>query len=176
MRLVRAPDTDNVTIGRRSYRRSRLKIFLRNLMFRALVLPVNGQDPPALAVIKKLKAVDATHERRGIAWIMTRLVRAPNVSDPAKLFGAPGDFCFVKTFLKKRFRPRDVLFDIQHLRLKIDVVSSRDARGGHNTCAGIKQRSLTIPVALLSSRPGDHVIRRSDDCVDRLHVARISWV
>ena len=139
-------------------------------MLSALVLPVNGQDPPALAVIKKLKAVDAAHERRGIAWIVTRFVRAPNVSDPAKLFGAPRDFCFVKALLKKWFRPRDILFDIQHLRLKIDVVSSRDARSGHYSRAGIKQGPLTIPVALLSSRPGDHVIRSGDDCVDRLNV------
>jgi hypothetical protein len=63
------------------------------------VLPVNGQDPPASAVIKKLKAVDAAHERRGIAWIVSRFVRAPNVSDSAKLFGAPRDFCFVKALL-----------------------------------------------------------------------------
>src|SRR6266481_876596 len=136
----------------------RLEIFRRNRVLRALVLPVNRQDPPAFAVVEKLKAVDATHKRRGIAWIVTRFVRAPNVSDSAKLFGAP----------------RDILFDIQHLRLKLDVVSSRDARSRHYTRTGIKQRSLTIPVALLSSRPGDHVVRRSDDCVDRLHVARIS--
>src|SRR5258708_18226786 len=154
----------------------RLEIFGRNRVLRALVLPVNRQDPPAFAVMKKLKAVDAAHERRGIAWIVTRFVRAPNVSDSAKLFGAPRDFCFVKTLLKKWFRSRDILFDIQHLRLKIDVASSRYARSGHDTRAGIKQRSLTIPVAFLSSRSGDHVIRRGDDCVDRLHVPRINWV
>ena len=44
-----------------------LEIFLRNRVLRALVLPVNGQDPPAFAVIEKLKTVDAAHERRGIA-------------------------------------------------------------------------------------------------------------
>ena len=112
----------------------------------------------------------------GSLGIVTRFVRAPNMSDSAKLFGAPRDFCFVKALLKKWLRPRDVLFDIQHLRLKIDVVSSRDARSGHYSRAGIKQRPLAIPVALLSGRSGDHVIRRSDDCLDRLHVPRISWV
>jgi hypothetical protein len=96
------------------------------------------------------------------------------MSDSAKLFGAPRDFCFVKTLLKKRFRPRDILFNIQQLRLKIDIVSSRDTRSGHYSRAGIKQRPLAIPVAFLSSRPGDYVIRRSDNCVDRLHVPRIS--
>jgi hypothetical protein len=63
------------------------------------VLPVNGQDPPAFAVIEKLKAVDAAHERRGIAWIVTRFVSAPNMRDSAKLFGAPRDFRFVKALL-----------------------------------------------------------------------------
>src|SRR5436189_5738831 len=106
----------------------RLEIFRRNRVLRAFVLPVNGQDPPAFAVIEKLKAVDAAHKRRGIAWIVTRFVSAPNMRDPAKLFGAPRDFRFVKTLLWKRFCPRDILFDIQHLRLKLDVVSSRDAR------------------------------------------------
>jgi len=158
------------------HRRLWLEIFLRNRVLRALVLPVNGQDPPPLAVIEKLKAVNAAHERRGIAWIMTRFVRAPNMSDPAKLFGAPRNFCLVKALLKKWFYSRDILFDIQHLRLKIDVVSSRDARSGHYTRAGIKQRPLATPAAFLSSRSGDHVIRSGDNCVDRLHVARINWV
>ena len=143
-------------------------------MLRAFVLPVNGQDPPAFAVIKKLKAVDAAHEWRGIAWIVTGFVRAPNVSDPAKLFRAPRDFCFVKALLQKWLRPRDILFDIQQLRLKLDIVSSRNARSRHYTCAGIKQRPLAIPVALLSSRPGDYVVCSCNDCIDRLHIARIS--
>src|SRR4029077_2673560 len=95
-----------------------LEIFLRNRVLGALVLPVNGQDPPAFAIIEELKAVDATHERRGVVFVMARFVCAPNVSDPAKLFGAPRDFCFVKALLKKRFRSRDILFNIQQLRLK----------------------------------------------------------
>jgi hypothetical protein len=65
----------------------------------ALVLPVNGQDPPAIAVIEKLKAVDTTHEWLGIAQIVTRFVSAPNVSDSAELFGSPRDFCLVETLL-----------------------------------------------------------------------------
>ena len=184
MLLAPAPDTDDVTVAESDCNlllirttvvapKVWLEIFLRDFVLSALVLPVNRKNPPAFAVIKKLKAVDAAHEWCGIAWIVTRFVRAPNVSDPAKLFGAPRDFCFVKTLLKKWFCSRDILFDIQHLRLKIDVVSSRDARSGHDSRAGIKQGPLAIPVAFLSSRSGDHVIRRSDDCVDRLDVRGI---
>src|SRR5512132_4257750 len=99
----------------------RLEIFRRNRVLCALVLPVNRQDPPAFAVMKKLKAVNAAHERRGIAWIVTRFVRAPDMRDPAKLFGAPRDFRFVKAIVQKWFRSRDVTFDIENLRLKIDI-------------------------------------------------------
>ena len=81
-------------------------------MLRALVLPVNRQDPPAFAVVEKLKAVDAAHERRGIACIVTRFVSAPNMSDSAKLFGAPRDFRFVKAIVQNRFGSRDVTFDV----------------------------------------------------------------
>src|SRR5262249_13543484 len=116
-----------------------LQIFLRNRVLRGLVLPVNRHNPPAFAIIKKLKTVDAAHERRGIAWIVTRLVRAPNVRDPAKLFGAPRDLGFVKAALPQRFRPCDILFDIQHLWLKLNVVSPRNARSRHYTRSGIKQ-------------------------------------
>ena len=107
----------------------RLEIFLRNRVLSALVLPVDRQDPPAFAVVKELKTVDAAHERRGIVRIVARFVRAPNVRDPAKLFGVPRDFRFVKTGFQKRFCPRDVSFDIQNLRLKIDIVPSRHACG-----------------------------------------------
>ena len=41
---------------------SAFKIFLRDRVVCTLVLPVNGQDPPAFAVIKKLKTVDAARE------------------------------------------------------------------------------------------------------------------
>src|SRR5947208_17199058 len=87
------------TAGHRNSEGLWLEIFRRNRVIRALVLPVNRQDPPAFAVIKKLKAIDAAHERRRIARIVTRFVRAPNVSDSAKLFGAPRDFRFVKALL-----------------------------------------------------------------------------
>ena len=60
---------------------------------------------------------------------MTRLVGTPNVRNPAKLFGSPPDFLFVKTFLQEWFHPRNVTFDIQNLRLKSDVVSPGNARG-----------------------------------------------
>jgi hypothetical protein len=63
MRLVRAHDTDDVTVAERDcdllvlklppqLRTLWLEIFLRDFVLRALVLPVNGQDPPAFAVVE----------------------------------------------------------------------------------------------------------------------------
>ena len=103
MRLANASGADNLA----------LKVFSWDFVLCALVLPVNGQDPPALAVIEKLKTVDTAHQRLGIAQIVTRFVSAPNVRDSAKLLGTPRDLGFVETLLQKRFHPRDILFDIQ---------------------------------------------------------------
>src|SRR5437868_7562735 len=91
---------------------SALTIFLSNRVLGALVLPANRQYPPAFPVIEKLKAVDAAHKRLGIARIMTRFVRAPNVSNPAKLFGSPSDLFFVKAVLQKRFDAGNITFDV----------------------------------------------------------------
>src|SRR6266480_1453372 len=99
-------------------------------MLRTFVLPVNRQNPPALPVVEELKAVNAAHERRGIIRIVTRFVRAPHLSNPAKLLNSARYLLFVKgSSLKKWLYARDVTFDIQYLRLKIDIVSSGNARG-----------------------------------------------
>src|SRR5262245_43136423 len=91
---------------------SALTISFRNPVLGALVLPANRQNPPAFAVIEELKAVDAAHERLGIARIMARFVSAPNVSNLTKPFDSSGDFFFVKPFLQNRFCAGDVSFDI----------------------------------------------------------------
>src|ERR1041385_7361884 len=114
------------------------------------MLPANRQYPPAFAVIEQLKAVDAAHERLGIARIIARFVRAPNVGNPAKLFSSPRDLFLVKAFLQKRFHAGDVSFDVQHLRFEVDIVSSGNARGRNYERSGIEQRALTIPVAILA--------------------------
>ena len=92
--------------------KSPLEIFPRNRVLGALVLPANRQYPPAFPVIEELKTVDAAHKRLWIVRIMARFVRAPNVSNPAKLFGSPSDLFFVKAFLQKRFYAGDVTFDV----------------------------------------------------------------
>jgi hypothetical protein len=92
------------------------------------------------------------------------------VSDVSELFGAPGNFCLEKSVLGKiRFHARNETVHVQDLRRQT-VIRARLC-GRNQTCAGIKQRPLAIPVALLSSRSGDHVVRRGDNRVNRLHIA-----
>ncbi len=84
---------------------------------RALVLPVNTHNPPTPSVVEKLNAIDPAHERFSVARVVTRFVRAPDVSDTAELFGATRNFFFVESmFRKKRFRARNETIYIQDLR------------------------------------------------------------
>ena len=123
------------------------------------VLPVNGENPPAFAIIKKLNAVDASHKRFRIGRGVARFVSAPNMRDATELFSPSGDFCFVKTFLlEQRLDPRNVPFDVQNLRRKIGVVLGRSSRGWNQTRAGIKERAFPLPIAPYSRRPGDDIV------------------
>ena len=122
-------------------------------MLRTFLLPVNAHDPPTGAIVEQLNAVYPTHERLGIAWIVTRFVSAPHVSNSAKLFGSPRDLRFIKSsFFKEWFCPCNESIYVQNIRRKIDVVSSGDARGRNESCAWIKQRPFPVPIAFFSRR------------------------
>src|ERR1700730_14353030 len=100
----------------------RLQIFFRNRLRGILVLPVDRQNPPALAIVEKLNAVDSAHKRLRILWIVARLVCAPHVRDLTELLNTTLDFLFVESvFLESRFSSRDEAFDIQDLRRKFDL-------------------------------------------------------
>lgn len=63
------------------------------------MLPVNINNPTPNAF-----GVDAAHERFGIAFVVARLINAPDMGEVAKLFGAPRDLLFVESILlKERF-------------------------------------------------------------------------
>ena len=86
-------------------------------MLRAVLLPVNGHDPPAALSTYKLNAVDSAHERLGIVGAIARLVCAPNVSDISKLLGTARNFLFKESLLLKiRFHAGNVTFNIQDIR------------------------------------------------------------
>ena len=89
------------------------------------LLPIDRRDPPAIAVVEQLNAVDPARERFGIIYIVARFVRAPDMRDMPELFGAPPNFFFEKSVLSKiRFHARDETIYVQHLRLEI-VIRSR---------------------------------------------------
>jgi len=68
-------------------------------MLGAFLLPVDAHDPPAIAVVKQLYAIDSAHERLRIISVVARFVRAPNMSNVSELFGAPDDFFFEESVL-----------------------------------------------------------------------------
>src|SRR5438094_10211430 len=89
-------------------------------MLRALLLPVNGHNPPAVAVVEQLNAVDSADERFGIVVFVARLVRAPNMRDLTKLLGATRNFLFVKSVLRKiRFHTRNEAIYVERFRREI---------------------------------------------------------
>src|SRR6267143_6496851 len=109
-----------------------LEIFLRNRRLGALVLPVNGHDPPTTTIVEQLNAVDPAHEWFGIVGFVARLVRAPDMRNIAELLGATRNFLFVKPFfLKQGFCARDESINIQDLWRKsaIRMDSSRGKIG-----------------------------------------------
>ena len=81
------------------------------------MLPVDGHDPPATAVVEQLNAVDSAHERFGIVAFVARLVRAPNMRDVTELLGATRNFLFEESILFDIIADaRDETVDVQYLR------------------------------------------------------------
>src|SRR4029453_13644155 len=128
-----------------------LQILFRNWMLRAFLLPIDVYDPPAIAIVKQLYAVDSANERFGIVRVMTRFIHAPDVSDMSELFGAPGNFLLVKSiFGKIRFHAGDETIYVQNLRRET-VVRAR-LRGRNQARPWEKQGCFSIPITLLAGR------------------------
>src|SRR5260370_6677962 len=129
-----------------------------------LVLPVDRQNPPALAVVEKLNAVDSAHEWFRIVRVVARLVGAPHVRDLTKLLNTTRDFLFVESiFLENRVSSRDEAFDIQDVRRKIDINLTRLYRCRNQSRTRNEQRTHPIPIALLRGRARDHVVGYTDN-------------
>src|SRR5215813_14358861 len=103
-------------------------------MRRVLSLPVDGEDPPARAVMEQLKAVDAARERL-FSLGVTRFVGAPDVGDAAPLLHAVGHGVFKKSFPGEEIlTARGVLVGRGHARTQVALVI---AAGGNHARAGI---------------------------------------
>src|SRR2546423_13643613 len=68
-----------------------LKILFRERHLRRLGLPEDADDPPALAVVHQLDAVDAARERLRVVGLVAALVPAPGVGDVGVGIDAPRD-------------------------------------------------------------------------------------
>ena len=79
-----------------------------------LSLPEDRHNPPALAVVHQLDAVDATLKRLGVVWRVSRFIGAKDVRDLTKLFSLARGLSFVKTFfLRKATSALDILVNRQ---------------------------------------------------------------
>src|SRR2546423_6245466 len=73
-----------------------LKIFFRERRLRRLGLPEDADDPPALAVVHQLDAVDAAREGLRVVGLVATFVCAPGVDDVAVGFDAARDLLLVE--------------------------------------------------------------------------------
>src|SRR5260370_6505372 len=74
--------------------------FLGNRIIGALFIPKNAYDPPALAIVRQLKTVDATGEGR-FTRSVPGFVAAKDMGDVAKGLDAADDRTFEKPMLGK---------------------------------------------------------------------------
>lgn len=115
------------------------------------LLPIDGHDPPAIAVVEQLNAVDPAHERFRIVYGVARFVRAPDVRDMPELFRAPRNFALKESVLLQVIADaRDEAVDIQHVRR--DLAAGTHLAGifrrRYQTRAGNEQGTLTVPITL----------------------------
>ena len=140
--------------------------FLGQRVIGALFIPENADDPPALAVVEKLKAVDAAREGRFASGV-ARFVTAEDLSDVAEGLDAVHDRVFEETVLEEVTAGARSVFIGAH-RTKVDGSVGAFCGGGEARC-GKKEGAEAAPIAL-AGRAGDDVVDRRHDAVDGLHV------
>lgn len=143
--------------------------FLGQWVVGALFIPENTDDPPALAVVEKLKAVDPAREGR-FASSVTRFVAAEDLSDVTESLDAVHDRVFKETVLEEVAAGARSVFIGAH-RTKMDG-SVGAFCGGGEARGGKEEGAEAAPIAL-AGRAGDDVIDRGHDAVDGLHVVRL---
>ncbi len=78
------------------------EIHRRNRILRILSLPEDRHNPPTLAVIHQLNAVDAALKRFRVVLRMPRFVSAEDVRDIAEALDLPRSLALEKSFLLKQ--------------------------------------------------------------------------
>src|ERR1041385_8945843 len=105
---------------------------------------------------------------------MARFVRAPDMRDPPELFRPPRDFRFVKSLLREdRLDAFNVTLDVEEKRRQVHVVSAGNCCRRNTTRPGEKQRALSFPIPRFPGGPGNYIVSRVDDGVDRTDIVEI---
>jgi hypothetical protein len=132
----------------------------------ALFVPKDADDPPALAVVEKLKTVDAAREG-SFAGGVARFVTAENLGDVAEGLNAIHDGVLEETVLEEVAAGPSGVFIGAH-GAKVDGTIGAFCSGGEAGC-GQEEGTEAAPVAF-AGRAGDDVVDRHHDAVDGLHV------
>jgi len=139
---------------------------LRERIIGPLFVPEDADDPPALAVVENLKAVDAAREGR-FAEGVAGFVAAEDLSNVAEGFDAAVDGRFEKTVLEEVSAAAvDVI--IHGVGMDADGAVGSFASGSE-VRAGEEERAETIPVAL-AGRAGDHRVESNKDMIDGVDI------
>src|SRR5581483_2171861 len=127
------------------------QVLRRNRVLRRLRLPHDRHDPPALAVVYQLKAVDAALKGLIIAGVVARLVGAEHLSNVAELLNFVRNAALEKSFLLEKWSGAlDVIVGREHACAHLGLVRTLPRR--NQPRAGIEQRMKAIPVTLLAGR------------------------
>src|SRR5215471_9331984 len=144
-----------------------VQVFLRKLVRGVFAFPVDGEYPPAAPVKEELKTVDAASERLfplGVA----RLIGAPDMSHVVPLFGT------VRHRRLEEALAGEGIFAAGHIILGGENsggdVAFVVAAAGDETSPRVEKRLEALPVARRAGRPGDNVIDRRQNVIDRIDV------
>jgi len=142
--------------------------FLGERVVGALFVPEDGDDPPALAIVGQLDAVNAAGEGRFTCGA-AGFVAGEDLGDVAKRLDAAHDRAFEKTVLCEIAAGASyVTFHgaRTNTNVAIAIFSGRGERG-----TGQEQGTKTIPIAL-AGRAGDDVVESGEDTIDGFDVVR----
>jgi len=142
--------------------------FLGERIVRALFIPKDIDDPPALAIKSHLKTVDAAGERR-FARGVAGFVAAEDLRDVAEGLHAADDGLFEETvFQKIGAAEADVVFDGVWADANCAIGSFF---GGGEARVGHEERAEAVPIAFAGGA-GDDVVESGEEAFDGFDVVR----
>src|SRR5579872_5937151 len=146
-----------------------MQVLVRNRTVRPLRIPNDRKAQPALPVVVERHAVNPPREGPFL-FRVARFIRREDHRHLSKLFGPPRDLALEKSLFTEMLR--SVLCVILHAQHAIPKRPVGLLENRLEPPIRSKQRTKAVPVPL-ARRPGNHVVNRTDNRVQRLHVLRI---